>query len=846
MRKVLSIVLVLALVLGSTAFSFGAVPSDVAGSKYEDAVNVLMELDVISGYPDGSYKPAGIVTRGEMAKIIICALGLEDYAAGASSFKDMAGHWSDKYVAYAVSLGIINGYPDGTFKADNTVTYQEAAKMLVAALGYTEDALTGSWPANWVVMAQAKGILDGITGGPEGAVRGDIALMTYQTMGQQIGTVDKDGLWTGLTKTVGGVATPDTMFLRLGATFNAAKVLLKADADTAKVDIRNLIGAYAEYYTNSDGEIIAVEVLSTFITGEVTMNVGNVLITDIETDDVEYSVKDSPSATDNRYDDGTAVRAAAEKFTNGLDGGAGYSVVSGDTVTVSAKVSGKTITDIYAIMDWNISQNKKVKAVDLKAITASTPKLLTAVFELDKNNEIDLNAFELVGVDKLEDIKEDHIVYVYANTVIAKIEVGTKVVEGEVTKITSGGAYTIDGKAYEFSTASGRKAPTATVPAVGKTVKLWLDASGDIYDYKATEGVADDYAIVLRTGVHSGTVGDLDFTDAQIELYLADGTKKLFDVDYDAFGTGITAAIYAVGGPTWNINAGDIIKYDVNSDGEVNAIEWILDAGTAAGAPTLAGAAGATGVSIGGGKVSKEGMFNGAKITDDVQIFTYDAQAGGVFGTKADHYAIGKRSAFLDKTLTAVSAVVVDGGVIELMYIPGDVVTGDKVFGVLIDTATIGTSDPKYEATMLVDGEEVVYQVKENITGYALGKKVYEVVFAADGVTVSDLKDIEVAAVRYKHTAVLTGATDVVDISGTVVDALTAAGLASTFTVTDASAATTTPAFITLADDAIVYVWNGSEYELGSTSDVDGETKANLVFFDVDGDGMAFDIVLVK
>ena len=171
MRKVLSIVLVLALVLGSTAFSFGALPSDVKGTKYEDAVNVLMDLDVISGYPDGSYKPAGIVTRGEMAKIIICALGLEDYAAGASSFKDMAGHWSDKYVAYAVSLGIINGYPDGTFKADNTVTYDEAAKMLVAALGYTEEALIGTWPANWVTKAKTLGILDGIKSGSAGANR---------------------------------------------------------------------------------------------------------------------------------------------------------------------------------------------------------------------------------------------------------------------------------------------------------------------------------------------------------------------------------------------------------------------------------------------------------------------------------------------------------------------------------------------------------------------------------------------------------------------------------------------------------------------------------------------------
>lgn len=56
MRKVLSLVLVLALVLGSFAFTFAATPSDVVGEDSEDAVNVLMELGVVSGYPDGDRK----------------------------------------------------------------------------------------------------------------------------------------------------------------------------------------------------------------------------------------------------------------------------------------------------------------------------------------------------------------------------------------------------------------------------------------------------------------------------------------------------------------------------------------------------------------------------------------------------------------------------------------------------------------------------------------------------------------------------------------------------------------------------------------------------------------------
>jgi hypothetical protein len=85
MRKVLSFVLVLSLVLGSFSMAFAAPLSDVAGEDFEDAVNVLTELGVVSGYPDGTYKPDNIVTRAEMAVIVVRALGLADYATGVSS-----------------------------------------------------------------------------------------------------------------------------------------------------------------------------------------------------------------------------------------------------------------------------------------------------------------------------------------------------------------------------------------------------------------------------------------------------------------------------------------------------------------------------------------------------------------------------------------------------------------------------------------------------------------------------------------------------------------------------------------------------------------------------------------
>ncbi|MGN1120768.1 MAG: S-layer homology domain-containing protein, partial [Eubacteriales bacterium] len=69
------------------------------------------------------------------AVMTVCAM-----AVSAAGFSDMDGHWSQSYVDYGVSKGYINGYPDGTFLPDKSVTRAEFSKMLNAALGISRKA----------------------------------------------------------------------------------------------------------------------------------------------------------------------------------------------------------------------------------------------------------------------------------------------------------------------------------------------------------------------------------------------------------------------------------------------------------------------------------------------------------------------------------------------------------------------------------------------------------------------------------------------------------------------------------------------------------------------------------
>ena len=141
-KKVLALVLVVAMVMAFATVSSAAF-TDAASINKAEAVDVLSALGVINGYEDGSFKPEGTVTRAEMAKMIATILNQgEDVGAmyaGACTFADTANHWAAGYVAYCAQEQIINGKNASTFAPDATVTGTEAAKMVLGALGHDAD-----------------------------------------------------------------------------------------------------------------------------------------------------------------------------------------------------------------------------------------------------------------------------------------------------------------------------------------------------------------------------------------------------------------------------------------------------------------------------------------------------------------------------------------------------------------------------------------------------------------------------------------------------------------------------------------------------------------------------------
>jgi hypothetical protein len=829
MRKVLSFVLVLSLVLGSFGMAFAAPMSDVAGEDFEEAVNVLTQLGVINGYPDGTYRPDNIVTRAEMAVIVVSALGLADYANGTSSFSDMGGHWSNGFVAYATSLGVIAGYPDGTFKPDKTVSYDEAATMLVAALGYTPDSLVGTWPANYVTKAKTLGILDGIKSGVGGANRGDIAIMAYQTLDQNIGKTDKDGVWNAtVLKEVGATKEFDNMLGRLGAEIydpGAAEFtpgendfIVIGDEESA-INLKPYLGALVTAY-ESDDEIIAIkEVKSVALTGS------------YDASESEFETEDGVVYNTTRVD-GDNVQS----FLNGMDDGLNLFNADFDGV-VNVKTSGKYIADdgLYSFSTWSPTTTFKMTA-DMVEELDEEDTLNSYDFIMNDDDEIDLSEFELVGVESLDDIVKDAIVTVYEKDIditaavdlrIAKVEVSTDVIEGTVTRVkgaTNPIDYTVGGKVYsEVDTAKAWNAAASLVTIeAGNEVELYLDAKGEIFISEIVDADADLLGVILD--LDAGSQG-LNGADTKFELALADGTSKVFVADQDELEDD---GVLTLGAPNAFVGAaglakGVLVEYAVDSDGlivEINAYAGLAASTTAYN-----------------DEISKKGMFDSKQIADDAVIVITDAINDGPPITvsttlEADDITFTTLDKVLGREGITKSVYSTDDkGKIDLLVIVGGGAIEDEVYGV-INGWFADNSDSGYGFEMLIDGVAVEKEAKDK-TGW--GTTQWNAQIAAQV-----LYDVTYTDGVVTGLGAIPGANTFTSVTNT---AVTLNGNVASYN--DGGAKT-----ITVLSDAIVYVLNDSgDFEKGRLSDIKvavGDNKT-VIFYALDDDapGLA-SIILVK
>lgn len=135
------------------------------------AIKFLKDEGVIQGYPDGSFKPTNSVSRVEIIKFILEGIDADLRTARSLTFKDTnKSEWYGNYLYTAQMLGIVDGYPDGTFKPTASVNKVEFLKMLINAMNIDLDPNNNTtpfsdidrnqWYAPYVRFAHDKNLLD--------------------------------------------------------------------------------------------------------------------------------------------------------------------------------------------------------------------------------------------------------------------------------------------------------------------------------------------------------------------------------------------------------------------------------------------------------------------------------------------------------------------------------------------------------------------------------------------------------------------------------------------------------------------------------------------------------------
>ncbi len=224
--KKLAVVAAVCLFILCVATVAGAVElSDIDGHWAEKDIRELVGIGAITGYPDGTYRPEGTITRAEFSSVLRGALGLEE-AAGAT-FPDIVDHWGQGRIEALILAGVIDTDLYGPhYRPDGSITREEIAMMTVRMLGemtgateipFIDAATVGEGFHPYVAEAYAQEIIFGYpddTFRPRGtATRAEAAVMAIRALrilgmtGEEAPTIvsfssDQDSLIAGATATL--------------------------------------------------------------------------------------------------------------------------------------------------------------------------------------------------------------------------------------------------------------------------------------------------------------------------------------------------------------------------------------------------------------------------------------------------------------------------------------------------------------------------------------------------------------------------------------------------------------------------------------------------------------------
>ena len=540
-----------------------------------------MALNIIGGYPDGSYKPEGNITRAEFTKMLCVLLnGGKEPTLGTAvkpTFSDVStsanSAWAEKYIESCVSQGIVSGVGGGKFAPNNNVTGSEAAKMLLVALGYKSDieSFTGSaWEVNVNVKATAKGLYKGLEGVDTSKA------LTRDNAAQMV--------WNALQATE--VEYTYTLDGSGGSLTSKAQVVDKTHRESGSdVDSSLLWDKYGAYInvgtlTTVDGEDLSITMSDADKTDSDTENTS---FTKLSTDyssllgqKVKVIFKKSNDvlgvySTEENTVYNTVVNAIEKDGTKIKFDGKSYSV---ENEGIDVYVDGTLVTENVALSNFGDAAGTKIVS-SLTSDNRQSPNFIKFVDSND-NGKIDTALITTVTIAKVTYVSAKEIIaggnsYKYEDENIAK-----DVAKNDYVVITNNlfddCKDVIKAEKLSNVSLSGKKTNPdkyqmdGTWYVAGKDADMNSVVAGNKVDAWVYNGVV---AYAKRTSGESGTIGDICVITAKgsniegdkVKIATFDGKETIVTYDDDDYSSTTESGNRYVAPSA--LTVGEVYEYEV-------------------------------------------------------------------------------------------------------------------------------------------------------------------------------------------------------------------------------------------------------------------------------------------
>ena len=522
----------------------GAAFTDQADIKVDaEVVDTLVSLGVINGYTDGSFKPNDTVTRAEMAKMIyVLRTGNSDASAynnDKTSFTDVNGHWAAGFIKYCQSVGIIAGQSATKFAPDQTVTAQEAAKMLLVTLGYdaTKAGLVGiNWASKTNALADENGLLEDVNTSFTGPCPRQYAAQLIYNAIDTPTVVWRDDAYTNVNVLGGDNQTIGEKYMGLKKTVGTLSSFSKTSGkDTYEMSLTDInendsSTKYETSFTKVEKDYASLkyktvkvlykakdDVYGVFATDDNTSTTG--VLADLKMDSDKKVKLDGTkydlASTTTVYVDGVKVTTDGEKtikdwVTKYGDGGSNKFAkpyLKGTKVELLATDGSSD----YSILNVTTYEIGKVSYVGSDYINVTTKGGVAT--QSVKRSDDDFNY--------PSDIKKDDYVVVTKEGNYADkkglIEKAT-VVEGKVQSTKGDNKVQINDNWYTMAS------DDVTAPKLNARVMLVVVNGYAYYVDTVTVGT-DDIALLVDAGANSGVS-----SKKEARLIFADGTDKIVEI----------------------------------------------------------------------------------------------------------------------------------------------------------------------------------------------------------------------------------------------------------------------------------------------------------------------------